>query len=127
LRRPQSRSRRSGFDQLAGRLASLRREHPDRVVELWCEDEARLGLKPVARRVWALKGTRPTSNGRHKFESVFVYGFAHPGSGRSRFLMMPTANTEQMGRAMAEFASWAELEGPKVLVLLVERAGWHVV
>ena len=56
-------------------MADLRRESPDREVELWCEDEARLGLKPVARRVWALAGTRPTSNGRHQFVSLFVYGF----------------------------------------------------
>ena len=29
-------------------MAGLRREHPGRAVELWAEDEARLGLKPVA-------------------------------------------------------------------------------
>jgi hypothetical protein len=45
-----------------------------------------------------LKGTRPTSNGRHKFESVFVYGFAHPDSGRSRFLILPQANAQCMGQ-----------------------------
>ena len=81
-------------------MADLRREHPDNEVEWWCEDEARLGLKPVARRVWALKGARPTCNGRHKFESVFVYGFAHPRSGRSRFLILPKANAACMGQAM---------------------------
>jgi hypothetical protein len=93
---------------------------------LWCEDEARLGLKPVARRVWALAGTRPTSNGRHQFASLFVYGFTHPKSGRSRFVILPKANTEHMGRALAGFASWADPEGRKVLVLLVDRAGWHI-
>ncbi len=84
------------------RLTELRGEYPDKDVELWCEDEGRLGLKPVARREWALKGTRPTSNGRHKFESVFVYGFAHPASGRSRFLILPKANAEHMGHARAD-------------------------
>lgn len=93
---------------------------------MWCEDEARLGLKPVARRVWALAGNRPTSNGRHKFASLFVYGFAHPRSGRSRFVILPKANTEHMGRALSEFACWADPEGKKVLVLLVDRAGWHI-
>lgn len=107
-------------------MTDLRRENPDREVELWCEDEARLGLKPVARRVWALAGTRPTSNGRHKFASLFVYGFAQPKSGRSRFVVLPKANTEHMGRALADFASWADPEDRKVLVLLVDRAGWHV-
>src|SRR5262245_11370534 len=31
-----------------------------------------------------------------------------------------------MGRAPADFASWADPTGEKVLVLLVDRAGWHV-
>jgi hypothetical protein len=106
-------------------LAELRREHPGREVELWCEDEARLGLKPIVRRVWALKGTRPTSNGRHKFESVFVYGFAHPRSGQSRFLILPKANAECMGQALADFAGWADPEGRKVLVVILDGSGGH--
>ena len=79
-------------------MADLRREHPGREVELWCEDEARLGLKPIVWRVWALKGRQPTSNGRHKFESVFVYGFAHPKTGRRRFSILPKTNGECMGQ-----------------------------
>jgi hypothetical protein len=95
-------------------------------VELWCEDEARLGLKPVARRVWALKGTRPTSCGRQRFESLYVYGFAQPATGRNRCLLLPRANAEYMGEALAEFGRWADPAGEKVLVLLVDNAGWHV-
>ena len=85
-------------------MAELRRDHPGKDVELWCEDEARLGLKPIARRVWALNGTRPTTNGRHTFESLFVYGFAHPRTGRGRFSIRPKANAECMGQALADFA-----------------------
>jgi hypothetical protein len=95
-------------------------------VELWCEDEARLGLKPVARRVWAPKGTRPTSCGRQRFESLYVYGFARPATGRSLCLLLPKANAELMGEALAEFARWADPEGLKVLVVLVDNAGGHV-
>jgi hypothetical protein len=84
-----------------------------------------LGLKPIVRRVWALKGTRPTSNGRHKFESVFVYGFAHPTSGRSRFLILPKANADLMGQALTDFAGWADPEGKKVLVVVLDKAGGH--
>jgi hypothetical protein len=95
-------------------------------VELWCEDEARLGLKPVARRVWALKGHRPTSCGRQRFESLYVYGFARPATGRSLCLFLPQANAELMGEALAEFARWADPGGEKVLVVLVDNAGGHV-
>ena len=34
-------------------VAQARAAHPDRPVEVWAEDEHRLGLKPVRRRVWA--------------------------------------------------------------------------
>ncbi len=44
------------------KLEELGEAHPEaEVVELWAEDEARLGLKPVNRRVWAPVGRRPTA------------------------------------------------------------------
>lgn len=47
-------------------MANLRRDHPGRAVELWAEDEARLRLKPIARRAWAVKG-------RTKYQWLYVY------------------------------------------------------
>ena len=107
-------------------MAELRLQHPGRAVEVWAEDEARLGLKPIARRVWATKGRRPEANGRTKYEWVYVYGFVHPASGRNLELILPAANADWMGLALAEFARWADPAGVKLLVVLVDNAGWHV-
>jgi DDE superfamily endonuclease len=104
----------------------LRSAHPDKTVEVWAEDEARLGLKPIARRVWSLRGRRPTSNGQSKFESLYVFGFAHPATGRNRTRILPKANTTTVGQALADFAGWADPDGRKVLVLVVDNAGWHI-
>ena len=104
----------------------MRAAHPDKGVEVWAEDEARLGLKPITRRVWSLEGRRPTSNGQSKFESLYVSGFAHPATGRSRTLILPKANTGTMSQALADFAGWADPTGAKVLVVIVDNAGWHV-
>ena len=93
---------------------------------MWAEDEARLGLTPIARRVWSLKGHRPRSNGQSKFESLYVFGFAHPATGRNRTRILPKANTATMGQALAAFAGWADPGGRKVLVVIVDNAGWHV-
>jgi hypothetical protein len=95
-------------------------------VELWAEDEARLGLKPIARRVWAVRGRRPTANGRTKSQWLYVYGFVHPASGRNLELILPAANTDGMALALEEFARWADPEGSKLLVVLVDNAGGHV-
>ena len=93
---------------------------------MWAEDEARLGLKPIARRVWSLKGHRPRSNGQSKFESLYVFGFTHPATGRTRTLVLPKANAGTMGTALADFAGWADPDGRKVLVVIADNAGWHV-
>ncbi len=107
-------------------MTDLRQARPGKVVEVWAQDEARLGLKPIARRVWTLKGHRPTSNGRHKFASLYVFGYAHPASGRNRTTILPKVNTETMSASLSDFARWADPEGAKVLVLVLDRAGWHV-
>src|SRR3954463_9721703 len=107
-------------------MAGLRREPPGRAVELGAEDEARLGLKPIARRVWAVKGRRPTANGRTKSQWLYVYGFVHPASGRDPELLLPAANTDGMGLALEEFARWADPAGAKLLVVLIDNVGWHV-
>jgi DDE superfamily endonuclease len=79
----------------------------------------------VARRVWALRGQRPTCGGRTRYEWLYVYGFAHPATGRNLCLLLPRANADQMGRALAAFRRWADPAGRKLLVLLVDNAGWH--
>src|SRR3954463_7933763 len=104
-------------------MAGLRREPPGRAVELGAEDEARLGLRPIARRVWAVKGRRPTANGRTKDRWRDVYGFVHPPSGRNLELILPAADTDWMGLALEEFARWADPDGGKLLVVLVDNAG----
>src|SRR5512144_1168860 len=107
-------------------MTELRQAHPEKIVELWAEDETRLGLKPIARRAWAVRGRRPTANGRTRYQWLYVYGFVHPASGRSLELILPAANTDWMGLALGEFARWADPEGSKLLVVLVDNAGWHV-
>ena len=93
---------------------------------MWAQDEARLGLKPIARRVWTLRGHRPSSGGRHRFASLYVFGYAHPASGRNRTAIAPKVNTEAMTASLADFARWADPGGQKILVVVLDRAGWHV-
>lgn len=107
-------------------MTGLRQAHPEKVVAVWAQDEARLGLKPIARRVWTLKGHRPTCNGQHKFASLYVFGYTHPASGRNRTTILPKVNTETMSASLSDFARWADPTGVKVLVLVLDRAGWHV-
>lgn len=106
-------------------MSRLRAAHPKKVVEVWAQDESRLGLKPIARRVWALKGQRPRSCGRTRYQWLYLYGFVRPKTGNTFGVLLPRVRTERMSEALAAFASDADPKGKKVLVVLVDNAGWH--
>jgi hypothetical protein len=111
--------------KLGDRVRQLRAEAPTRPVELWCEDECRIGLVPIVRRIWAPQGKRPAAPHQIKREWLYVYGLVRPGTSETFWLLLPEVNTEWMGRALAEWAQWADPEGRKRLVLVVDGAGWH--
>jgi transposase len=103
----------------------LRSAHPEKSVELWAQDESRLGLKPIARRVWSLKGQRPRSCGRTRYEWLYLYAFVRPKTGNTFGVLLPRVKTERMSEALAAFARHADPDGKKVLVVLLDNAGWH--
>ncbi len=64
-------SRRPGSLQKRGLQAqvdAVRSAHPTARLTLWAEDEHRLGLLPVIRRVWDPRGQRPTAWVRRRYE-----------------------------------------------------------
>jgi hypothetical protein len=103
----------------------LRAANPGKAVEVWAEDEARPGLEPIARRVWWLRGCRPRSCGRTKYEWLYVYRFARPRTGGTFTVILPRVEVEQMAEPLAAFAAHADPGGEKVSVLVVGNAGWH--
>ena len=94
-------------------------------MEVWFEDECRLGLVPIVRRVWAPKGRRPVAPHRIKRQWLYVYGFARPGTAETAWYLLPQANTEWMSRALAEWVREVDPQGRKRLVLVMDGAGWH--
>ena len=94
-------------------------------MELWAEDEARLGLKPLMRRVWAPVGERPVARAKRGYEWTYLYGFVRPESGRVFWLILPTVNTGLFSRALREFAREVGAGEDKRVLLVLDRAGWH--
>jgi len=106
-------------------VRQLQAEEPTRPVELWCEDECRIGLVPIVRRVWAPKGQRPAASHQIKREWLYVYGFVRPGTAETFWLLLPEVNTAWMELALAEWTRWVNPEGRKRLVLVADGASWH--
>ncbi len=93
---------------------------------LWAEDEARLGLKPVMRRVWAPVGQRPTPRVKRGYEWTYLYGFVRPTTGEVYWLILPTVNKKELfSMALAGFAREVGAGENKRILLVVDQAGWH--
>jgi hypothetical protein len=96
-----------------------------RVLELWVMDEHRIGLKPVLRRVFAPRGHRPVVAVHPRYEWLYIYAFAHPSSGRSFYLLMPTVSIAAFNLAVQHFAVFAQPDARKQILLLMDNAAWH--
>ena len=107
------------------KLEKLEEAHPEAKVELWAEDEARLSLKPVLRRVWAPVGERPVAQLKRGYEWTYLYGFVRPESGEVFWLVLPTVNVELFSMALREFAKGVGAVKDKRILLVVDKAGWH--
>jgi transposase len=102
------------------------RHHPDASVEVWAQDEARIGLVPIVRRVWAPRGERPIACGRRRYEWIYVYAFVHPTTGRVEWLLLPTVNTELFALALQSFAEAVGAGPQRHVVIVIDQAGWHM-
>ena len=104
----------------------MKAAHPTAKVALWAEDEHRLGLLPVVRRVWAPKGQRPLAAVARHYEWLYVYGFVRPATGQSWWCLLPRVTSDAFALALATFARDEGIDARCRAVLVVDQAGWHV-
>ena len=92
-------------------------------IELWWQDEMRLGQKNALVRQWARKGTRPRQPKDQRYQSLYLFGAICPARGTGAALALPWANTDAMDAHLREIAR-AVAPGAHGVVL-IDRAGWH--
>ncbi len=96
----------------------MQQAFPQATVELWTTDQHRALLKPILRRVWARKGSRPRVAVQHRFQWLYVYSFVQPAPGQTEWLLLPTVRADVFTIALAQFAQ-AVGAGPTKRILLV--------
>lgn len=102
----------------------MRQERPGRRVEVWFQDEARIGQQGTLTRVWADRGSRPTAVKQTEYDWLYLFAAVNPLSGESSALIAPTVSTALMSRHLAMISRAA---GPEVhVVLVLDGAGWHL-
>ncbi len=103
----------------------LKAKYPQAEIELWCEDEHRLGLQPILRRVWTPIGEQPIAGVKPQYQWLWLYGFVHPESGENKAWILPSVNMELFNRVLADFAREFQLNKNKRVLLVLDQAGWH--
>ena len=92
-------------------------------IELWWQDEARIGQKNKITRRWAPRGTRPRAPRDQRTRSAYIFGAICPSSGVGAALVLPRCNTQAMQWHLDEISS--QVSPRAHAVLFVDQAGWH--
>src|SRR5215216_294231 len=107
------------------RVMRLKEKYPTAKVELWCEDEQRLGLKPIIRKVWSPIGERLLVEVHQRYEWTYLYSFVRPKTGEVHWLILPTVNARVFSLALEHFARQVGAATRRRILLVLDKAGWH--
>ncbi|PWC39891.1 transposase [Azospirillum sp. TSO35-2] len=92
-------------------------------IEIWWQDEARIGQKNKITRRWARRGSRPAAPHDQRTRSAYLFGAICPAQGKGAALVLPRCTSEAMALHLEEIAR-AVAPGAHAVVLL-DQAGWH--
>ena len=96
---------------------------PGTSVEVWFQDEMRVGQKNKLTYRWARKGSRPRAAHDQRTQSTYLFGAVCPERGAGAALVLPACNCEAMQLHLDEIATKVTL-GAHAIILL-DQAGWH--
>ena len=112
--------------KLAAEAEKVQREYPDATVEIWAEDEHRIGWQPVTRQVWVETGEVPTAVVNWKREWLWLYAFVQPQTGETYWWLLPYVNTQLFSKVLQDFAAHFGVGKDKRVILPLDQAGWHI-
>ncbi|MFT3972048.1 MAG: IS630 family transposase [Amaricoccus sp.] len=115
----------AGFQKsLPERVAEVRAAHPGKRIELWFQDEARIGQKNKLTRRWARRGARPRAPHDQRTAWAYIFGAICPAEGKGAGIVMPFCDTPAMQTHLAEIST-AVAPGAHA-ILILDQAGWHL-
>ena len=94
-----------------------------RPVEIWFQDEARVGQKGTHAYIWAPIGSRPLMVRDNRHDSAYLFGAICPDRAVGAAIIMPEVNAEAMGHHLKVIA--AQVAPGAHAVLICDGAGWH--
>lgn len=92
-------------------------------IEVWFQDEARIGQKGTHAYVWAPIGARPLMARDNRHDFAYLFGAICPGRAVGAAITMPSVNAEAMEEHLAEIST--QVTPGTHAVLVCDGAGWH--
>ena len=92
-------------------------------MEIWFQDEARVGQKGTHAYLWAPVGSRPAMVRDNRHDTAYIFGAICPARGTGAALITPAANTDWMNEHLAEIST--QVAPGAVAALIWDGAGWH--
>lgn len=92
-------------------------------IEIWFQDEARVGQKNKITRRWAKRGIRPVAPRNQRTKSAYIFGAICPARGVGAGLVLPHCDTYAMQSRLDEISS--QVTPGAHAVLQLDQAGWH--
>src|SRR5271156_5718941 len=93
-------------------------------IEVWWQDEARIGQKNKITRRWAKRGPRPSAPKDQRTRWAYIFGAICPQKGTCAGLVMPYCDSQAMSEHLKEIS--AQVEPGAHAVVLLDQAGWHI-
>ncbi len=92
-------------------------------VEIWFQDEARVGQKGGHAYVWAEVGSKPKMIRDNRHTSAHLFGAICPERGVGAAIIMPVMNSDSMSEHLKEIST--QVSSGAHAVLVCDGAGWH--
>lgn len=112
------------LENFPAKLAEIARQEAEgKDIEIWFQDEARIGQKNKITRRSAKRGTRPRAPHDQRTRSAYIFGAICPREGKGAGLVLSRCNTEAMTLHLAEISRAVK---PRAhAIILLDQAGWH--
>ena len=106
----------------------------DKPIEIWFQDEARVGQQGTLSYLWAPRGSRPAAVRDNRHDSAYLFGAVCPDravprvrlrrpEGRLAAIIMPSVNSEAMADHLEEIST--QVADGAHAVVVCDGAGWH--
>lgn len=110
-------------DNFPDELKKISDEYPDKHIEVWWQDESRVGQQGSLSRVWATKGTRPRVIRQKQFISTYIFGAVCPDQDKGCALILPEVNTGMMQIHLDQIS--LHISENAIGLVIMDRASWH--